>query len=182
MISVPIAAATQVATNTASLGMPASPRIEGLTKMMYAIVRNVVMPARISVRTSVWCSRSLNSRSSSDVAAWGAAGVDVPGLEAGSGIDMNGLLCLIVSAATGTRRSVPVPVGPGLRLRVPRSASVLCTARPGAIAAGTNKQHAKGVMIPRRARAGPVPARSRLAGQWGRPHLDAGGNPPYKRA
>ncbi|SOZ62444.1 hypothetical protein CBM2614_B10243 [Cupriavidus taiwanensis] len=114
MISVPIAAATQVATNTASLGMPASPRMEGLTKMMYAIVRNVVMPARISVRTSVWCSRSLNTRSSSDGAAWGAAGVDVPGLEAGSGIDMNGLSwCLIVSAATAARGSVAVPGGTG---------------------------------------------------------------------
>jgi hypothetical protein len=34
MIPVPSAAIRQVATNTASFGIPASPRIEGLTKMM----------------------------------------------------------------------------------------------------------------------------------------------------
>ncbi|SPC19926.1 hypothetical protein CT19431_MP70059 [Cupriavidus taiwanensis] len=109
MISVPIAAATHVATNTASLGIPASPRIDGLTKMMYAIVRNVVIPARISVRTSVWCSRSLNTRSISDGAAWAAAGVEVPGLEAGSGIDMNGLLVSYRVRGDRAPESVQVP-------------------------------------------------------------------------
>jgi hypothetical protein len=44
MINVPMAAARQVATNTASFGTPASPRMLGLTKMMYAMVRNVVTP------------------------------------------------------------------------------------------------------------------------------------------
>jgi len=34
MMAVPPAATRQVATNTDSFGMPASPRIEGLTKMM----------------------------------------------------------------------------------------------------------------------------------------------------
>jgi hypothetical protein len=34
MISVPSAAMRQVATKTAPLGMPASPRIDGFTKMM----------------------------------------------------------------------------------------------------------------------------------------------------
>src|ERR1700744_950367 len=53
MISEPSAATRQVATNTASLGMPASPRIAGLTKMMYAIVRKVVRPASSSVRRLV---------------------------------------------------------------------------------------------------------------------------------
>ncbi len=92
MISVPSAAATQVATNTASFGMPASPRMVGLTKMMYAIVRKVVTPASISVRTSVWCSRSLNRRSSGERRD-GAAMADVSlGSERGSGIDM---LCLL---------------------------------------------------------------------------------------
>ena len=37
-----------VAVITAPTGMPASARIDGLTKMMYAIVRNVVKPAAIS--------------------------------------------------------------------------------------------------------------------------------------
>ncbi|MCY1305339.1 hypothetical protein D9M68_811560 [compost metagenome] len=104
MISVPIAAATQVATKTASLGIPASPRIDGLTKMMYAIVRKVVMPARTSVRTSVWCSRSLNRRSSS--VGWPREGLTegVPGLEAGSGIDMTKSPGIVIVSASGIRR------------------------------------------------------------------------------
>src|SRR5580692_6934159 len=53
MISEPSAATRQVATKTASLGIPASPRIAGLTKMMYAIVRKVVKPASSSVRRLV---------------------------------------------------------------------------------------------------------------------------------
>src|SRR5450830_110758 len=63
MISVPIAAATQVATKTESFGIPASPRMDGLTKMMYAIVRKVVRPASSSVRTVVPLSLSLKNLS-----------------------------------------------------------------------------------------------------------------------
>src|ERR1044072_4203678 len=46
----PIAAERHVAAVVAAAGMPASCRIPGFTKMMYAIVMNVVNPARISVR------------------------------------------------------------------------------------------------------------------------------------
>ncbi len=60
-----MAAATQVATKTAPFGMPASPRMAGLTKMIYAIVRKVVSPAISSVRTSVPFSLSLKKFSSS---------------------------------------------------------------------------------------------------------------------
>ena len=52
----PKAAQRQVAMVTAAMGIPVSARIEGFTKMMYAIVINVVSPARISVRQSVACS------------------------------------------------------------------------------------------------------------------------------
>src|SRR6187397_2502427 len=44
--------------------MPALLRMSGLTKMMYAMVRNVVIPATISVRTVVLFSLSLKSCSS----------------------------------------------------------------------------------------------------------------------
>ncbi len=54
----PIAAERHVAAVTAGNGIPASCRIEGLTKTMYAIVMKVVKPARISVRQLV--SRALN--------------------------------------------------------------------------------------------------------------------------
>src|SRR5437773_3195548 len=51
--------ARQVATATAATGMPAAPRITGLTTTMYAIVRNVVSPAMTSVRSEVpWPLRS----------------------------------------------------------------------------------------------------------------------------
>ena len=45
----PGAVARQVAAVTPAMGIPASCRIDGLTKMIYAIVMNVVMPARSSV-------------------------------------------------------------------------------------------------------------------------------------
>src|SRR4051794_11541119 len=45
----PAAAERQVAAVTAARGMPVSWRIAGFTKMLYAIVMNVVKPARISV-------------------------------------------------------------------------------------------------------------------------------------
>ena len=64
MIAEPIAAARQVATKTESRGMPDTERISGLTKMIYAMVRKVVTPAMISVRTVVPCSESLKKRSS----------------------------------------------------------------------------------------------------------------------
>ena len=51
MMSVKIAAASAVATATASNGMSACERIAGLTKTMYAIVRNVTKPPSTSVRT-----------------------------------------------------------------------------------------------------------------------------------
>ena len=59
------AAARQVANKAASdespVGLPAKSveRIAGLTKMMYAIVRKVVNPARISVRIVVFFSANL---------------------------------------------------------------------------------------------------------------------------
>jgi hypothetical protein len=54
MSSVPIAAAIQVAAETAASGIPASFKIEGFTKTMYAIVIKVVKPARTSVFQSVF--------------------------------------------------------------------------------------------------------------------------------
>ena len=56
MMSVPTMAARAVAVKTASVGMPWSARalkIPGFTAKMYAMVRNVVMPAMISVRMLV---------------------------------------------------------------------------------------------------------------------------------
>src|SRR5438045_3604617 len=52
MRRLPTAAEMQVAAVTAASGMPLSWRIDGFTKMMYAIVMKVVNPARISVRQS----------------------------------------------------------------------------------------------------------------------------------
>ena len=51
MASVKIDAASAVATATASNGIFAAHRIAGLTKTMYAIVRNVTTPPSTSVRT-----------------------------------------------------------------------------------------------------------------------------------
>ena len=42
-----------MATKTAPRSIPASARISGFTNRMYAMVRNVVIPAITSVRTSV---------------------------------------------------------------------------------------------------------------------------------
>src|SRR4051812_23168256 len=60
----PNAAERHVAAVTAASGIPASARIDGFTKMMYAIVVKVVIPANISVRQSApsclnpkYCSR-----------------------------------------------------------------------------------------------------------------------------
>ncbi len=64
---VPIKDATAVAVKTAPLSMPAADRILGLTARMYAIVIKVVIPAMISVFTSVLCSLSLNSFSNMSV-------------------------------------------------------------------------------------------------------------------
>ena len=49
----PNAADRQVAAVTAGRGTPAAARIAGFTSTMYAMVRNVVTPARISVRQFV---------------------------------------------------------------------------------------------------------------------------------
>src|SRR5271156_6512570 len=57
----PKPAARQVAAATPATGMPASPRISGLTTTMYAMVRKVVSPAKSSVRKLVpWPLRSKN--------------------------------------------------------------------------------------------------------------------------
>ena len=61
----PIAAERQVAAATAGTGIPASLRMSGFTNTMYAMVRKVVAPARISVRqedprSSMWNIRSKN--------------------------------------------------------------------------------------------------------------------------
>ena len=59
----PIAAEIQVAVTTAVFAIAAgefSPRIIGFRNMMYAIAKNVVSPAMISVFTFVPCSFSLN--------------------------------------------------------------------------------------------------------------------------
>ena len=64
MSHVPIAAAIHVAVTTAVSAIPVGefePRMTGLRKMMYAMVKNVVKPAIISVLTFVPCSLSLNS-------------------------------------------------------------------------------------------------------------------------
>ena len=55
IIKVAIAADNAVAVNTLPGFKPASLRISGLTARMYAIARNVVNPAIISVRTVVLC-------------------------------------------------------------------------------------------------------------------------------
>ena len=54
-----MAAEIQVASIIAPVSMPVVPRMEGLTKMMYAIVKKVVRPATISVRTVVLFSFNL---------------------------------------------------------------------------------------------------------------------------
>src|SRR6187401_162317 len=63
MMSVAIADATHVAVSTAPASIPAADNTAGCTKMMYAIVRNVVVPARISVRMVVPAAESPNRRS-----------------------------------------------------------------------------------------------------------------------
>ena len=50
----------------ASFGMPASASILGLTKRIYAMAMNVVMPASNSVRTVEPFSRTLKNRSTKD--------------------------------------------------------------------------------------------------------------------
>ena len=62
----------QVAVITAEFDIPVgelSPKISGFRKIMYAIAKNVVKPAIISVRTLVPCCESLNSLSSVPVGA-----------------------------------------------------------------------------------------------------------------
>src|SRR5262249_23205257 len=58
IVRLPNAAHRQVAATTAVIGIPVSCRIAGFTKMMYAMVTNVVAPARISVRQLVLRSRN----------------------------------------------------------------------------------------------------------------------------
>lgn len=61
MHNVPTKLAIAVAVNSAERSMPASLRILGLTISMYDIVRKVMIPANISVRTFVLFSFSLKS-------------------------------------------------------------------------------------------------------------------------
>ena len=51
--SVPIKEISAVAVNKAPWSIPVAERIDGLTARIYAMVMNVVIPARISVLTSV---------------------------------------------------------------------------------------------------------------------------------
>jgi len=61
MNAVPNAADRIVATIDGPRGMPAAERIAGFTMMMYAIVRNVVIPATVSCRYPVpWRSNPKN--------------------------------------------------------------------------------------------------------------------------
>jgi hypothetical protein len=60
----PAAAEMQVAAVTAARGMPVSLRMAGLTKTMYAMVMNVVSPARISVFQSAPSAANSKYRSS----------------------------------------------------------------------------------------------------------------------
>src|ERR1700722_12153900 len=64
MISVETAEARHVAKSTPSTGIPACPRICGLTTTTYAMVMKVVRPARSSMRTVVSFSRRWKIRSS----------------------------------------------------------------------------------------------------------------------
>src|ERR1700691_4395680 len=59
----PKAAQRQVAMVTEARSIPVCARMEGFTKMMYAIVMKVVAPARISVRQLVLCSAKWNQAS-----------------------------------------------------------------------------------------------------------------------
>ena len=61
MRNVPSAEARQVTTTRALKSMPVWLRIPGLTKMMYDIVTNVVIPARTSVMKVLPVSRILNN-------------------------------------------------------------------------------------------------------------------------
>src|SRR5580692_686207 len=64
MISVETAEARHVAKSTPSTGIPACPRICGLTTTTYAMVMKVVRPARSSTRTVVLFWRRWKIRSS----------------------------------------------------------------------------------------------------------------------
>ena len=61
MQAVPRNEASTVAVKTAPLSIPDALNTFGFTARIYAMVINVVIPARISVFTVVWFSRSLNS-------------------------------------------------------------------------------------------------------------------------
>ena len=56
MRAVPTKDAREVAISTALASMPEADRMLGLTARMYAMVMKVVIPAMISVLTSVWFS------------------------------------------------------------------------------------------------------------------------------
>ena len=72
IMKLPNAAEIQVAAVTAARGMPASCRIWGFTRTMYAIVMNVVTPARHSVFQFV--PRCWNSKYASSRARMGISG------------------------------------------------------------------------------------------------------------
>ena len=60
MNTVPMNPANAVAMNTPPAGIPVTDRTVGLTAKMYAIAKNVVKPARISLLAVVLFSSSLN--------------------------------------------------------------------------------------------------------------------------
>jgi hypothetical protein len=64
IVRLPNAAERHVAAVTAATGIPVSDRMDGFTKMMYAIVMNVVNPASISVRHDVPSSSNSKYRAS----------------------------------------------------------------------------------------------------------------------
>src|SRR5207249_1760502 len=110
--------ARQVATATAATGMPAAPRITGLTTTMYAIVTKVVSPATTSVRSEVpWPLRSKRRSSMppselhAELPADDAWVVDESGgvLE----VDAAGVADL-VGAVAAERRELVLLVGPGV--------------------------------------------------------------------
>src|SRR6266853_4042630 len=118
MRMLPKPAARQVATATAATGMPAAPRITGLTTTMYAIVRNVVSPAMTSVRSEVpWPLRSKRRSSMppselhAELPADDAWVVD----ESGGVLEVDAAdVADLVGAVAAERRDLVLLVGPGV--------------------------------------------------------------------
>ncbi|GAB3106248.1 hypothetical protein GCM10027081_38730 [Cupriavidus yeoncheonensis] len=127
------------------------------------------------MRTSVWCSDSLKIRSNRESAGWLAAGP--PALEAGSGIDIKGLLkgyrygigLLLAQRAQDRSPGGHDKGEPGAQV----TANVLWYRFAAHVPAPTHERYAKGVMIPQRRNVMPAPT-------TGHPGLDGSIEPPYK--